>query len=82
MGINNDTDFRFISGMSRYALSGETNVTLFGHHVWMDYRNEGHRKNAYSTQVARLFIPPKQGDPFGYPEGMPVTKSSSYKFAR
>lgn len=82
IGINNDTDFRFISGMSRYADRGGTDVTLFGHHIWMDYRTEGDRAKAYSTQVVRLFIPPKQGDPFGYPKGMPVTKSSSYKFAR
>lgn len=82
IGINNDTDFRFISGLARYPDRGGTDVTLFGHYVWMDYRTEGKRRKAYSTQVARLFIPPKQGDPFGYPNGMPVTKSSSYKFAR
>ena len=82
IGIGDDTDFRFISGLARYPDKGSTDVTLFGHHVWMDSRTEGDRAKAYSTQVARLFIPPKQGDPFGYPNGMPVTKSSSYKFAR
>ena len=82
IGIGDDTDFRFISGLARYPDRGSTDVTLFGHHVWMDSRTEGDRAKAYSTQVARLFIPPKQGDPFGYPNGMSVTKSSSYKFAR
>ena len=82
IGIGDNTDFRFISGLARYPDRGSTDVTLFGHHVWMDFRTEGDRAKAYSTQVARLFIPPKQGDPFGYPKGMPVTKSSSYKFAR
>lgn len=82
IGINNDTDFRFISGLARYPDRDGTDVTLFGRHVWMDYRTEGDRAKAYSTQVARLFIPPKQGDPFGYPKGMPVTKSSSYRFSR
>ena len=82
IGISDDTDFRFISGLARYPDQGSTDVTLFGHHVWMDSRTEGDRAKAYSTQVARLFIPPKQGDPFGYPKGMSVTKSSSYKFAR
>ena len=82
IGINDDTDFRFISGLARYPDRGGTDVTLFGHHVWMDSRTEGDRAKAYSTQVARLFIPPKQGDPFGYPKGMSVTKSSSYRFSR